>query len=392
MSFTDGLGAVGARRLIERFGSAQAAVATDRAALAAVIGAPIASRLLAPDATRDRAIDEALAWGAQPGHHVLGLGAADYPEALLALHDPPPALFVDGDPGWLAAPAVAVVGSREATGAGLEHARDFARALASAGRVVVSGLAAGIDAAAHAGALLAARDGGAGTVAVLGTGVDRVYPAAHAELAARIRAHGALISEWPLGTPAARHRFPRRNRLIAALAGAVLVVEAAPHSGSLITARLALELGRDVCAIPGSIRSTLSRGCHALIREGAALVESPADVLGELDGPLSAIGSMRDAGRRASTPDPRRAPTAATGAPSTGERAPGPPAADGPTGGPADAQHRPLLRALGWDPVDADTLAERLASSPSDLLPALFLLELGGTVERLPDGRYVRRQ
>jgi DNA processing protein len=270
-----------------------------------------------------------------------------------------------------------VVGSRSATQGGLETAQAFARALGQAGLTIVSGLAAGIDAAAHQGALATP----AGTVAVLGTGVDVAYPAANAGLADAIVAHrGAIVSEMPLGWGPRKASFPRRNRLIAGLSQGVLVVEAALRSGSLITARQGAECGREVFAIPGSIHSPLAKGCHQLIKQGAKLVESAQDVLAELPGGLFAGG----AGAAAA---PRPAPAAAS---RPAASAGGQPAAQ------AEAVDDGLLQAMGWDPADADTIARRLAGETGRvdagaLAARLLALELAGTLERLADGRYRRR-
>src|SRR5690606_23323541 len=256
---------------------------------AAVLDAPRAAALLSDDDERDARIAATLEWAHADGHHLITLSDAAYPRPLLQIGDPPPLLYVRGAPERLSKDLIAIVGSRHATPGGEANAHDFARALADEGLTVCSGLARGIDGAAHRGAL----EGRAGTLAVVGTGVDRVYPAAHRSLAQAIVARGAVVSELPLGTGVTRANFPRRNRLIAGLSLGVLVVEAAPHSGSLITARHAAEYGREVMAVPGSIHSPVARGCHRLIREGAKLVESAEDVLVELR------GQMRSAARQA---------------------------------------------------------------------------------------------
>lgn len=263
-----GVGLRAAHRVLSAFGLPQQVLAQPLAVLAGLVPEAAARAMLAaPDTALRERIDRTVDWAAQPGHHLLTLADAAYPPRLLDLADPPPLLYIKGDLGALARPAVAIVGAREATQQGLRDAAAFAAAMSRRGLAVISGLALGIDAAAHAGAL---RDPG-GTVAVTGTGIDRVYPARHRDLAHRIVAHGAILSEFALGTPVMQHHFPRRNRLIAALSLGVLVVEAAERSGSLITARQAAELGREVFAIPGSIHAPLSRGCHLLIRRIASI-------------------------------------------------------------------------------------------------------------------------
>jgi DNA processing protein len=294
-------------------------------------------------------------WLDRPGNHIVTLCDPAYPPLLRQIPDPPPLLFVRGDPALLAAPQLAVVGSRNPTPGGTDNARAFARALARAGLAVTSGLALGIDAAAHEGALEVAGR----TLAVAGTGLDRVYPASHRALAHAIAAGGALISEFPLGTPPRRENFPQRNRIISGLALGVLVVEAAPASGSLITARLAAEQGREVFAIPGSIHSPLARGCHALIRQGAKLVETAQDILEEL-GPLAqaAAGAESPAGH--------------------------PPAATSPA-------EEALLVQLGHDPADVDTLCARAGLTPDAVSSMLLQMELRGLVASCPGGKYQRR-
>ncbi|HMF28992.1 MAG TPA: DNA-processing protein DprA, partial [Candidatus Cybelea sp.] len=258
----------------------------------------------------------------------------------------------------LGLPALAIVGSRSCTHQGRETAQAFARSLAQAGLNIVSGLAVGIDAAAHRGALEAAAEGAvASTIAVIGTGIDVVYPTSQRGLGEAIRARGLMLSEFALGTPALAHNFPRRNRVIAGLARGVLVVEAAMRSGSLITARLAAEIGREVLAIPGSIHSPTARGCHRLIKDGAKLVESAQDVLDELHLPARAVAAA-DRGSEGSEQ--------------------------------MNAEHRAVLAALGHDPVDLDTLARRCARDAGALSAALLELELAQYVERLPGNRYQR--
>ncbi|HUG04176.1 MAG TPA: DNA-processing protein DprA [Steroidobacteraceae bacterium] len=282
-----------------------------------------------------------------------------YPPQLAAVPGYPEVLFVSGDPAVLVLPQIAIVGSRSATAAGRETAFEFASALAAAGLAITSGLALGIDAAAHRGALAA----GGRTIAVCGTGLDRVYPAEHASLAAAIAARGALVSEFPPGTPPLAVNFPQRNRLMSALSRGVLVIEAAARSGSLITARLAGEQGRDVLAVPGSIHNALARGCHRLIKDGAALVETPDDV-------LSVIGF-------AHVPPPAKT---ASGARDVAENG-----ADR-----LDSGAEMLLNALGFGPADLDRLVERTGLAAHTVVSTLQMLELAGRVESLTGGRYCR--
>ncbi|WP_372017843.1 DNA-processing protein DprA [Pseudoxanthomonas sp. 10H] len=320
------------------------------------------------DGVPARALDHVLDWLGRPGHHLVGCDDPRFPPLLRQSPSAPLALFVDGDPGALWIPAVAVVGSRSASAGGCDNARAFASALCGAGLAVASGMAAGIDAAAHEAALAA----GGTTVAVLGTGPDVAYPRAHASLRRRIAAAGAVVSEHPPGTPPRPAHFPGRNRIIAGLSLGTLVVEAAVRSGALITARLAAEAGREVFALPGSIHSPGARGCHRLIRDGAQLVEEPAEVLAGI-APL--------AGRLAVSlgPDTGVAPPCRT-AP---HRPPAPP-----VGG--DADHHTLWRALGHDPIPMDVLADRTGLTPAVLSSMLLAMELDGRVA-VEHGRYARR-
>lgn len=369
LTFLPGIGPERQRTLLAAFGMPQQIFDSGRSAIAGVIGAQAADQLLAaPDEAR---IGSALAWAAEPGNHLITLADAAYPRALLEIPDPPVLLYVKGHPGLLQAPAIAIVGARSATPGGCANAEAFADALAAAGLTIVSGLALGIDAAAHAGAL---RPAEGRTIAVIGTGADRVYPARHQKLAHRIVEQGAIVSEFPLGTPALPHNFPRRNRLIAGLARGVLVVEAAVGSGSLITARLATECGREVFAIPGSIHSPLARGCHRLIRDGAKLVETAADVLEELAwcAPAPTAGTPDAALLRARRPVPQARPQ--------------PPA----TPPELDPEHACVLTALGHDPLDIDTLAGRCGLTLDALYAILLSLELDGQVGKLPGGRFQR--
>src|SRR5512134_1757597 len=278
LTLVPGLGGEGLRKLLSGFGLPSQVLATPRATLARALGDSLATRLLSDDSAAS--VAAALAWAAQPGNAIVTLADAAYPRSLLEIPDPPALLYVRGRIELLAVNALAIVGSRNGTAQGLSNAESFARTLSRSGLTIVSGLALGIDAAAHRGAL----DGPGSTIGVLGTGIDVSYPARNSELFAALAGRGAIVSEFPLGTPPVAANFPRRNRIISGLARGVLVVEAALDSGSLITARLAGEQGRDVYAVPGSIHSPLSKGCHALIRQGAKLVESAQDVLGEIAG------------------------------------------------------------------------------------------------------------
>jgi DNA processing protein len=300
----------------------------------------------------------ALDWLAMPGHGLVTLADPDYPPLLKLSPGPPFALFIRGDRALLGQPHFAIVGSRNPTPQGAENAHAFARYLAECGLVICSGLAAGIDAAAHRGALAA----GAPTTAVLGCGPDRVYPAGNAGLAQRIAATGLIVSEYLPGTRPIRENFPRRNRIISGLALGVLVVEAARRSGSLITARLAGDQGREVFAIPGSIHNPLARGCHALIRQGAVLVETAHDILAEI-GPLAGVSL------------PARDPVV-------------PAAVDAPE---ADGDYRKLLDALAHDPCGVDGLAGRTGLTAAEVSSMMLILELQGTVECLPGGRFARK-
>lgn len=352
-----GIGREGARQLLAAFGSPRAACQAPEAAAAQVVGSALARALRLEPADLSQRFDATCRWlNGGPQRHLLTLGNVDYPPRLLEGPDPPLLLFVHGQLQALGQPSIAVVGSRRPTHQGREHAQRFARRFAEAGYSVVSGLALGIDAAAHQGALA----GGGTTVAVVGTGIDRVYPKAHHELAHRIVEQGALVSEYFVDTPPLAENFPQRNRIIAGLCQGTLVVEAALQSGSLITARLANEAGREVFAVPGSIQAPQSRGCHALIRDGAQLVESADEV-------LQALGQAQLPGL---VPAWR-----------SGE------AASGPDDAPAD----PLLQALGHDPVSLDALQARTGWPTAELLARLLELELEGRVARLPGGLYQRQ-
>ncbi len=362
LSAVPGLGAERQRRLLAAFGLPQQIFAAGRGAIAGVIGTAAADALIA--APSPPWLEQTLAWTTEAGNHILTLADEAYPRALLDIADPPILLYLKGNPELLQRTAIAIVGARSATAQGEANAEAFARALCECGFTIVSGLAAGIDACAHRGALAC---GGAGTIAVIGTGIDRVYPARNADLARRIATEGAILSELPLGSPALPHHFPRRNRIIAGLVHGVLVVEAALNSGSLITARLASEGGREVFAIPGSIHSPLARGCHRLIRDGAKLVETAEDVVEELRG---RIGWSAAASARPAPAQPAPVPTQ--------------------TRLDLDPQAERLLQLIGHDPVDVDTLALRGGLTVDALYAILLPLELDGHLARLPGGRFQR--
>ena len=359
LSATPGLGPASARRLLAALGSAQAVLGASDLALQQLLSPVQLMALRTPSPEFDALVLRTRQWLAESAQHrLLTLGDADYPPALLQIEDPPLLLYVDGAAAIADLQperAIAMVGSRNPTAQGAANARRFAQALAEAGWSIVSGLALGVDGAAHEGALAAA-SGSLVTAAVVGTGLDVCYPRRHEVLARRIAERGLLLSEFPLGTPPLAFNFPRRNRLIAGLSRATLVVEAALQSGSLITARLASEQGKDVMAIPGSIHAPQSRGCHALIKQGAKLVESVQDLLEEF-------------GATAQLPVPAKA---------TRQRS---------------IQREPaLLEALGYDPVGLDALQARTGMEASQLLAQLLTLELDGHVARLPGALFQRQE
>ncbi len=339
-----GLGGERLRQLLGAFGGPQAIISAAAAVLSRHVPESLVTQIKGDVATA--AVAAVDVWLREPGNHVITLADTHYPQQLLQIADPPPLLYVKGNADLLDRPALAIVGSRNATAQGVANAEAFARALSDSGLVIASGLALGIDAAAHRGALA----GSGATIAVLGTGADIVYPARNRGLAHEIAERGVLVSEFPLGTRPLAGNFPRRNRLISGLALGCLVIEAAAESGSLITARLANEQGREVFAIPGSIHSPLTKGCHALIKQGAKLVESAHDVLEE----LKWQARSRDASAAASTP--------------------------------ADARVRRLLDALGEDPCDRDTLAARSGLDAAELSVLVTQLELEGAVATLAGG------
>ncbi len=404
LTLTPGVGNGTARKLLAAFGLPQAIFEQPHSALTQVVSSNQASALRSTPPELASLLDTTWDWQQQDNplglrHQVLALGDSGYPQALLQLDDPPLMLYLLGtaefipnsplEPADIAQAALkinqtqgiarsmterassridplhslAVVGSRNPTPQGADNARRFAKAMAQAGLTIVSGMALGVDGAAHAGALEGAADDATGlTVAVVGTGLDRVYPKAHRELAHRIARHGVLVSEYPLGTPPITANFPKRNRLIAGLANGTLVVEAALKSGSLITARLTTEQGKEVFAIPGSIHAAQSRGCHALIKQGAKLVESAQDILEELQWPLQLQSASNSIAADAYS------------AGATGHN---------------DINSR-LLAALGFDPVGLDALQARCGLDAAQLQADLMGLELEGQVARLPGGLYQR--
>lgn len=369
LTLTPGVGNGAARRLLTAFGLPPAIFEQPAHALERCVTMAQAQALRAIPEGWAVLVETTWAWlcGAGPdgpARAILTLGDPAYPQALLDTEDPPLLLYALGPAAVLAADpfaqgrCLAIVGSRNPTAQGADNARQFARALQAAGLTIVSGLALGVDAAAHEGALDNAADGAPrpATIAVVGTGLDRVYPRKNLDLARRIAAHGLLVSEYPLSTPPLAANFPKRNRIIAGISQGTLVVEAALASGSLITARLAVEQGREVFAIPGSIHAPQSRGCHALIQQGAKLVESAQDVLEELR--LPAAGAVAQ------------------------------PSHQGMELG--DVPESALLQVLGFDPVGLDTLMARTGMDTAALQVALLELELAGAVARLPGGLFQR--
>lgn len=359
-----GLGGAGLRVLLRQAGSARTACAEVRRFRQQASLEPAALDWIEhPDRAR---LDADLAWLAEPRHRLLRCDEPDFPPQLETVASPPAALFVAGDPALLLMPQVAIVGARSATAQGLATARDFARTFSRAGLVVTSGMADGIDGAAHAGAL----EAGGATVAVVGTGPDLVYPRKHRELADKIVQNGVIVSEFPPGTEARPNHFPRRNRLIAGLALGTLVVEAGLQSGSLITARLAAEAGREVFALPGSIHNPLAKGCHRLIREGARLVETAAEVIEALSPAAQALGADLKA-RLDAGDTPVRAGAATSGHAQ-------------------DPDYVALLAALDDAPAALDELAERTGLGSAAVSSMLLMLELEGSVAPAGNGRWQR--
>lgn len=358
-----GIGSDTARKLLKEFGLPGVLFQTDFQALRTVVSDKIARVILQPPTAEfERQVALTSDWLAQPGNVLLCLADAGYPPSLLSIPDPPVLLFVKGRTELLQAPTLAIVGSRNATAQGIVNAEKFAENLSHGGLTISSGLAAGIDTAAHRGAL----QGNGSTIAVVGTGLDIIYPAKNKALAHQIAEQGCMVSEYFLGTPSIAANFPRRNRIISGLAQGVLVVEAAAQSGSLITARMAAEQGREVFAIPGSIHSPLAKGCHQLIKQGAKLVESAQDILDEVQ--VFAGTATR------SVVSVDTAPLESSGS------------------APAiqSSVEQKLLSIIGYDPVHIDLLATRAHMQASELSVILLGMELGGAIESLSGG-YVQR-
>ena len=360
LTLIPGVGSESQRKLLTAFGLPEAVFSAGYNALRSVVGSKTAHLLL--EADNSQAVAAARQWAQASDQHIVTLADTAYPRALLDIADPPTLIYVRGRLDLLQRPALAIVGSRNPTPQGIKNAENFSAALAQSGLIIVSGLALGIDTAAHLAALSVQGD----TIAVIGTGIDRIYPARNLDLARRIVKQGCIISEFPLGTPAVAHNFPRRNRLISGLARGVLVVEAAAESGSLITARLAGEQGKEVFSIPGSIHSPQARGCHKLIKQGAKLVETVQDILEELDW----HDQCNEKGQASAFPLPTPSVTA--------------------TGQEIQTDADELLTLIGFDPCSIDELAARSGLSIEILSQRLLQLELNGHLANLPGGRFQR--
>lgn len=347
-----GIGPVTYRSLLSRYGTPRAILAADRQERAAWGLSAVTLAYLENPAWD--AVQADMAWLEQPGNEAITLHDPAYPALLKEISDPPPVLFIQGNKEILGNPQIAMVGSRNPTAGGRQNARQFARELAAAGWTITSGLALGIDAESHRGAL----EAGGATIAVAGTGLDRVYPASHEELADEIARQGALVSEFPPGTGPKAEHFPRRNRIISGLSLGTLVVEAALRSGSLITARHAAEQGREVFAIPGSIHNPLSRGCHALIRQGAKLVENVPDILEEFGPRLAPVDTS--------------APAAPAGITTL------------------DPEQRRVLECIGFEPTTINAVVERSGLTAERVSSILLVLELHDHVVSMPGGMYAR--
>jgi DNA processing protein len=395
-----GLQPIALRALLAEFGSPHAVLGQSFAALAGIAGEKAARAVLAPPPGSElgsfhECLARTLEWAAIEGNAIVTLADTAYPPALLTMPDPPALLYVKGRLDLLQSRAVAIVGSRSATPQGIEDAKRFAHALSNAGLAVVSGLALGIDGAAHRGGL----SGPGGTIAVIGTGADLVYPSLHHALAHEIAASGTIVSEWPLGTPARSANFPQRNRLIAGLSSGVLIVEAAMRSGSLITARLANEMGRDVFAMPGSVHAPLSRGCHRMIKQGAKLVETPEDILEEFGFEIKTVPDVAPTLRkrsktRAKDISARETTESATDGEFSLElqSAPAsrPATASWASAKIEDPDAARLLDALGHSPATLEILAERTEMDGATLQSLLLQLEMSGRIDALPGGRFTR--
>ena len=350
LTLVSGIGGERQRKLLRAFGLPEAVFSAGRSALRSVIGDKAADLLL--DTRNEALVACAIAWSEGPDQYIITLADPEYPQALLEIADPPTVLYVRGRLDLLNRPTLSIVGSRNPTPQGIQNTESFASAFARAGLTIASGLALGIDAAAHRGALAAKGN----TVAFVGTGIDRIYPARNRDLALEIGAKGCIVSEFPLGSPVMAANFPRRNRLISGVSRGVLVVEAAIESGSLITARLAGEQGREVFAIPGSIHSPQARGCHKLIKQGAKLVETAEDVLEELRWSSSLSTSRASENNEDSSSN----------------------------------ESNELLSLIGFDPCAVDELSARSGMSADALSVLLLHLELEGQIARLPGGSFQR--
>lgn len=381
LAFTPYIGAESFLLLLHHFGSAQNALSAPAEQVAALIRhkqALEAWRNAEKRALARQAAEAALEWEMRDGCRLMLLQDEDFPEMLAQGLTAPPVLFLRGNVRLLHKPSAAIVGSRYATPQAMRIAKDFGRALGGKGIPVVSGMASGIDTAAHQGALQAE----GGTIAVWGTGIDRIYPPSNKNLAYEIAEKGLIVSEFPIGTRPYAGNFPRRNRLIAALSQVTLVVEAALESGSLITAGLAAEMGREVMAVPGSIDNPHSKGCHKLIKDGAKLVECLDDILNECPGLLQNTGASSYSINK-DTPDTGRRAVQTAYAPPPAAKMP----SEGAAGGTAVGG---ILDKMGFDPIHPDVLAGQLAMPAADLYAALLELELDGSVAAMPGGRYQR--
>lgn len=357
LTLEPGIGSVLAKNLLMQFGLPEAIFDAKFTDLAHVVGEKLALQLREPcSETIQTKIDKTLDWLTVEGHHIMTLADEYYPKALLDTHDPPVLLYIDGHLSVFQKSAIAIVGTRHPTLGGEQNAKAFGKYLAQQNWCVVSGLAQGIDGAAHEGALASDRE--AVTIAVMGTGINRIYPAHHRDLALRIKHRGALITEYPLDTRAQPFQFPARNRIVAGLSKGVVVVEAAQKSGSLITAQQAGEIGREIFAIPGSIHSSVSRGCHQLIRQGAKLVETGQDILEELGYSVSYQAVQPDESFKKEN---------------------------------VSMEFQRILTLIGFDAVSPISIQQALSLNEVELSHILLNMELQGLIVRLDDGRYQQR-
>lgn len=392
-----GLPPIALRALLAEFGSPHAVLNQSFGALAGIAGEKAARAVLAPPpgselGSFEECLARTLEWASIKGNAIVTLADTAYPPALLTMPDPPPLLYVKGRLDLLQSRAVAIVGSRSATPQGIEDAKRFAQALSNAALAIVSGLALGIDGAAHRGGL----SGPGSTIAVIGTGADLVYPSLHHALAHEIAENGVIVSEWPLGTPARSANFPQRNRLIAGLSSGVLIVEAAMRSGSLITARLANEMGRDVFAIPGSIHAPLSRGCHRMIKQGAKLVETPEDILEEFgihvttETETAAAPRKRGKTRVVKNLSEREPNEDEFALELQSARIDRPATASWASAKVENPDADRLLDALGHSPATLEILGQRTEMDGATLQSLLLQLEMSGRIGALPGGRFIR--